>query len=479
MRGFKYAVFVCVFAIAKIGNAQQNFTLYSMPSIPQSNLLNPAQMPDCKWHVGIPALNSFYFQYANSGFNLNNIFNAMDRVNNDTSVLNLNKVLDIMDKKNYISFRVQQSWLSGGFKLLKKHYFHISVQEKINVGFSIPKDLFRFAIDGNGGANLGQTFDFDFKVSAVHYREYAIGYAYNLMDKLTVGGRLKYLQGLNIAETKSAVVSLTTNPQDFSYDVRSKIELNTASSLGSLNVTDSNNNFKPDARNFFRTKNKGMGLDLGAQYQFSDRISFSASLLDLGFITWKQNTWNVFSENPNAVYHFDGIHFNSGDTSVSDPGQLATNTVDTLKKVFHLKTGSYQFTRSLSTEFFLGANYTISKRLKTGALFYGDFFNRRFYPGLTLNLNYKLGKALSFNFTNTIYNRSWINPGLGVSVNAGAFQMYSVMDNFLFPVMISSLRTFSWRFGSNIAIGRKRLNPKKSKAQDTGGDPAGTDPSRL
>jgi hypothetical protein len=52
------------------------------------------------------------------------------------------------------------------------------------------------------------------------------------------------------------------------------------------------------------------------------------------------------------------------------------------------------------------------------------------------------------------------------------------MDNVLFPFAISSLKTFSWRFGSNLTFGRERLKPKKSKP-DGAEKPADIDPNSI
>lgn len=464
MKSCKSFFTLMALACAGFASAQQNFTLYNMPSIPQRNLLNPALVPDCKWHVGIPAMNSNYFQFSTGGFNLRKVFNAMEPVTSDSSVLNLNRLLDIMSKKNYIALKAEVSWLSGGFKL-GNHYFHASVQEKAQVRISLPRDLFRFILDGNGGPNLGQTFQFHFKADAIHYREWAVGYAYNLGDKLTIGGRVKYLQGFNIIETQHADVNLTTSPEDYSYLVNANFQLNTASSFGKIIPTDSNgkNSFKP--KSLMQTHNHGMALDLGFNYKLNDKWSFNGSILDMGFIHWNQNVVTIASRDPNAKYKFDGIHVNSVDTN-SSVDQYLKNVGDSLAKVFKVDTVHRAFNSGLSTEFFLGTNYVVNNRLVAGALFYGDFYNRHFYPALTLNANYKVGRALSVNISNTMYNRGWLNVGLGVSVNAGAFQIYSVMDNFLFPFTITTLHNMSWRFGSNITIGRERLKPKKIKHPD-------------
>lgn len=465
-----------ILSILLVGNvqAQKNFTLYPMQSIPQSNMLNPASVPDCKWHIGIPALNSTYLQYSNGGFNLNKFFGAVEPINADSTVLNLNKMLDILSKKNYISVKFEQSWLQGGFKFLN-HYFHFSMIEKAGIQVSLPKDLFRFVIDGNGGSNLGETFSFGPKANAIHYREYAIGYSYKLPMNLRIGGRIKYLKGYNVLDTRSSTLDITTNPNDFSYNLQANVRINAASTYADFFTSDSNRaNLGP--KNFFNSRNNGMGLDLGVTWQFNEKLTLSASLLDLGYIHWNQNVSNIVSKNPNASFHFNGIHTSSSDTN--DLNQYIQNLGDTLEKVFGLENRHEQFNTALSTEFFLGAQYMLTKRIRTGALFYGDFYNKRFYPGLTLNMQYKLARSLSFNFTNTMYNRSFFNIGLGCSLNVGPWQVYSVMDNLLAPIALSSLKTFSWRFGSNLTFGRERVNKKKPHKGDNG-EGISTDPGTI
>lgn len=435
--------------------AQQNFTLYPMQRIPQSNLLNPAQTPDCKWHLGIPGLNSNYFHYSNGGFNFNQILDATEPLNGDTLTLNLNKVVGLLSEQNYIALKAEFSILSGGFKT-GNHYFHFSATEKAAFRISLPKDLFRFVIDGNGGANLGETFHFRFKTDAIHYREYAMGYAYNLEDKLSIGGRFKVLKGFNVLNTKTADINITTDKEDYSYLINANVELNTASTIGRIIQTDSGQqwadfDFNSHLRN---SKNSGVAFDLGFQYQFNDKLSLSGSVIDMGYIHWNKNAVGLKSHDLSAEYKFDGIHVNGSDTS-TDFGQYMEDVADTLKTLFKLDTVEQEFGTPLSPEFFIGAQYSLNEKLTVGGLFYGDFYNRRFYPGLTVNLLWKASRAFNLNITNTFYNRGFLNPGIGGSLNLGPVQMYGVMDNFLLPFAFGSMKSFSIRAGMNLTFGRE------------------------
>ena len=49
-----------VFLLTKI-NAQQDFILYHMPSIPQITQVDPASMPDSKLDIGLPIIANLIF----------------------------------------------------------------------------------------------------------------------------------------------------------------------------------------------------------------------------------------------------------------------------------------------------------------------------------------------------------------------------------------------------------------------------------
>ncbi|MBL7812794.1 MAG: hypothetical protein JNL57_11270 [Bacteroidetes bacterium] len=451
------------------GNAQQNFTLYNMGSVPQRSWMNPALLPECKWHLGIPALNSLYVHASTSGFNFSNIWKATEIGIGDTSVLNFNKLLNVLDKKNYISVKVEQTWLHGGLRW-KNHYFNANITEKGAVKISLPKDLFRFVIDGNGGQNLGSTFHFDLGAQAIHYREFGFGYAYTYRDQITVGARLKYLRGLNVVDLNKANLSVQTRSGDYAWLLSSDVELNTASSAFRILNTDTTrpNDFN-GRRLYSGVRNGGLGLDLGATYKVTDKLSVNASILDIGFIRWTQNTGSWVSHDPRATFVFDGIHISSKDTN-SDFGQYIENLADSMIHTFRLDTLHRKFSTGLSTEFFIGANYKLMKKLELSALLYGDFFNKRFYPGLTLGMRYTPWRALSVNVTNTMYSNGWFNPGLGIAVKGGPVQFYTVADNFLAPVMLSRLRSMNVRFGINLVFG----HPSGTAPAKT--EPAETDP---
>lgn len=468
MRNFKRPLFLVLLVTAASWlTAQQNFSLYHMESLPQRSALNPALMPDCKWYVGFPGFNSLGAQVTNTGFNLKEINNAVE-VSGGETLLNLNKLLNVFSKQNYLSLKADQTWVNFGFSK-KKHFFTAAITDKAGIKLGYPKDLFRFIIDGNGGSNLGETFDFRFSADAYHYREYGVGYAYRLTDKLTLGTKIKYLQGTSRVELKDAYLKIRTRPEDYALEISGNYQLNVASSLGQI-ITADGSDLELDPRGFYKgIKNTGWGIDLGAEYTVMDKLKLSASLIDLGYINWKQNATSIVAANPNATFVYDGYKISSSDSSI-DPGEYFERIGDSLIGMFGSDTLRRSFRTALSTELMFGASYALRKNLKINALFYGDIYNKRLMGGLTLGLFWRPVKMFSVNINNTFYGRAWLNPGICMAFNAGAVQAYLAAENFLAPFTPGSARGAAFRTGINLTFGRtKNRGEGSGKPGNNGG----------
>ena len=105
----------------------------------------------------------------------------------------------------------------------------------------------------------------------------------------------------------------------------------------------------------------GMAIDLGATYKLNDEWTFSASLLDLGFISWKNTTKGTMSKD----FTFNGF----SDISVKDDGTDNNKKLDTqvdelvddladLAK-FDKAGEGLKRTTALAATLHLGAQYTL------------------------------------------------------------------------------------------------------------------------
>ena len=440
--------------------AQSNLTLYHMETLPQRLQANPAQDLDCQWYLGMPALSSIDFNFNSNGLALGKINDAfIPNSNSDSFTFDVTKLSSILEKETFINIGLNQDWINFGFRV-KDNLFTFNVTEKIKTRVSMPGDFFTFVFEGNGGPNLGKTFDFDWGVDVLHTREYAIGYQRSLLDdRLRLGGRLKYVYGLFAVNTEKNDLKFTTDPETFALNIQSDLKVNAASSY--MNVGPGT--VEPDPiKAVFGADNKGWGIDLGASFDVNDRLTLSASLIDMGQVHWKENTVNYKSRNPGASFEFRGIDIKDyfGDSAEYTGGLEELG--DSLLEVFALDSANQNFTTSLLGEFYIGGTLKITEKHKAGALFYGSFYNRKFYPALTLSWNSKFGRIVGLSASYTMMRGNFTNLGAGLSLNAGPEQIYFVSDN-LIGAATGNVRNLSIRLGWNHTFGRKKMEEKKNE----------------
>lgn len=435
--------------------AQSNYTLYNMKSIPQRLSVNPANKPDCKWYIGTPLVSSIGLDFVSNAIDIKKINNAfIPSPTGETYALDIASLTDILSRESYIGLNLNQEWINFGFRLGNNMFF-ANVTEKVKTRVNVPGDFFKFVFQGNGNQNLGYDFNFNFGIDVLHMREYAVGYNRDLLgDRLTVGGKLKYMQGMNILETKKNDLIFTTDPESYAYTLKADIEVNASSPLlGQINDADILE-FALGSPN-----NTGWGIDLGASFDVTKRINISASVIDLGQINWSDNVINYKSRNPGAEFEFKGLDVTDffGDSTGYSEGFQKLG--DSVISVFQLDSTNVPFTTGLMGDLYIGGTYSILKNHSAGILFYGSFYNKTLFPAVTLSWNSNFRRILGLSASYTLMRGNFANAGLGLSLSLGPEQFYFVSDN-LIGAGVGNYKNIGIRFGWNHVFGRKKLAKK-------------------
>ena len=406
-----------------------------MSRIPQVIYTNPAFIPDSRVNVGLPVLSSNYFSLGNSGFTYN-------------SLLDVDKMIQRMGTKNYLTSNIRVDLLSVGIGV-KENYFSLNVTEHVYAKVTYPKGLFQFIWEGNGEELLGTRADMDgLGFDFMHHREYALGFARNFSEKLTLGGRAKYLSGFQNIWTKTSKLGLTTDSTTYDITLDGAMEVNTSGINGIVG-----GEFDV-ATGLISAGNHGFAIDLGGSYKHNEKITFSSAILNLGFISWKNDVKNYKKDN--FKFTFSGVDLNnffSDDTAGEGSSQAI---MDSLEAAFKVNESSDAYQAWLNAKVLLGATYKLTKNHTAGALIYTEFAKGNIRPALTLSMNTKVQRWLSASLSYSVYNRSWANVGLGISLNAGPVQLYVVTDNILAPIVPQVVKNAHLRFGITTTFGRKK-----------------------
>jgi hypothetical protein len=212
----------------------------------------------------------------------------------------------------------------------------------------------------------------------------------------------------------------------------------------------------------------GLGLDIGATYDITDRIVVSAAITDLGFITWKKDVVNLKANNQFKFSGLNMLDFFNGTKTIDELGK---DYLDSLKNAFVVSNSKAAFTTYLPFGISFGASYNVTKQFSVGLLSYTRVIDKQLREALTLSANINLGNALSTSFSYTATNNRHDNLGAGLAFRAGIVQFYLISDRI--PVMWNKIKDknssvvipANWnivnlRLGMNLVFGNR--NKEKS-----------------
>lgn len=432
-----------ILAIQSIAFAQRNFTLYQFQNTHQSLYLNPAFRPNIKnYSSGAMGLTSIGISH--SGFVLNDLLTP--RPQDDSLEFNVQSALDAMDDVNSFGIDLQNELIGVGIRLKKMHLFFNSTM-KNQIAFFYPRDLFRFAFEGNGASFLGERASLDglgFKLNT--FIEYGFGANRSFLnDNLSIGVRAKVISGIYNAQTTRSELGLTTNDTTFAITIDGAFGMRTSY----LNPLLDRNYFE-GISNGFNFRNVGFGLDLGATYNFFDRLEVSASVIDLGFINWNANNRNFESETVN--FTFEGIDLNQ---FLSDTTNNYLNIIlDSVRGNFNGLEQGDPYRTSLNTRVFIGGRMKIAPALYANALWFNEFILGNYQAGLALGGTLQVKEAFTVSANYNVYGRWAQNLGVGVNFRFGGFQFFTMTDNLLGILNLSGSKNWHVNIGISASIGR-------------------------
>lgn len=379
--------------------AQSLNSAYFTDGYKYRHTMNPAFGND-QGYVAIPALGNINVRtQGNFGYNAI-IKNNPNPYGNKSLTTFLNPDIDLATAldgfskgNNRIIGNVGITILSAGFKAWGG-YNTIEINAKATFGVSLPYELFEFAKNtGNKSYDIG-----DINAGALSYAEIAFGHSHQLNEQLRIGAKLKVLLGAGRADVKMENVKadlsdanqwlITANAQadvsmkGFTYKQKEKeykLRPGTYQYVNDVKVSS------PGVGGF------GLGIDLGASYKLNDDWSFSAALLDLGFIRWSND---MQARNTSETFEFDGFH--DTDISKSSPKSMKNqwnNYGDQIADFAHLQDQGDQGGRTtgIGTTLNLGAEYTLPmyRKLSLGLLSNTRFQGKYSWTEARLSANWE------------------------------------------------------------------------------------------
>ncbi len=465
-------------------SAQNSQVLYFM-NLPQNHLVNPALKPSNSLYIGFPGLTSVNVNITNNFFKFSDVFTKGMRISESTIPFlspdfDRNKFLKGIKDRNYFEPQASVQLLGAGFSVGNDLYFFIDVTERAEANIVFPRDLVRLAFLGNE-VFAGQTFDLkSAKADFNGYHEFGFGASEKITPKLRVGAKGKLLFGIAAGSFSSNTLDLTVNG-DYTNTLNADMALNISAPI--IFQIDSEHHIEDVKFNEARfdenggwrqfiisTKNMGLGLDVGAVYEITNRIIVSAAITDFGFISWKSDLSNLSARSNIKLDGRDFVDIYDGNTTFAD---LAKGVIDSIGQSLIVSDSKASFTTRTPVGVSFGGQYLLNDKFSAGILSYSRIVGKQVKEALTLSGNMNLGSVFSASLAYTMCNHSYTNLGLGLAARAGFAQFYFLFDRI--PLKWSKAgqsgdavplpanwNTINTRFGINLVFGNR-----VSKSKDT------------
>ncbi len=474
--------FVIVIILSFNLKAQDN-TLYLMQGIPQANQLNPAYIHPCRVYVELPVISSVKLNIRNTGFGFHDAIHTGTGAQSGTYFLDLENLDKKLKRMNYARTDLDIDLLGFGFGL-KEWYFTFGIINHTELRISYPHDVASVK-DGNWNVAANEAIPVKLNGTGIDltvWNSIGVSAAKEIFEGLTVGARLKYLQGMANINTKRSELELNTTNNPISLEAMMNYKLNASfpvnlgyASNGLVNRVDFDNSFDNITGDFVFNGNRGLAIDGGVVYDLDESTQLTASFTDLGFIRWKKNVNNFKAA---GTYTFNGIDL---DQYQANPGQtdLLEALQDTLLMVFTAEGSSEKYFTATTVKIYGGVTRVIFPKLKAGAMTRIEIHDLRLRPSLTLSMQYSPVNSIGTSLSYTIMNNKINQVGAGLAFGNNGAQFYLITDNI--PVRFTretgsglmwpyNARMLSLRLGFNLLFGCSEKEVKKSRYKSGNND---------
>jgi hypothetical protein len=474
---------ILLLLVSMVGTAQQDLMLHGLTNVFQQVYVDPSSAPHRQLHIGLPVMSGISAQHRNTFLNPGRLL----QVEEGRQVFQTDRFLSEIENQNIFGFEISTELLSFGLPV-KDHYFHFSWRDRVSAYATLPGDLLRFPFVGNGDFDVtGNVLDFtDLALELNHYSEMAFGWQYAMDNGLDIGIRAKLLSGKENATTVDNNMRWVTDTETFAWDIQGNASLQTSGVVTLLDSLDDNSllengNF---GSYYFGFRNLGLATDIGVGYHFSEKLEARMSVVDLGFISWKDDVRNYDAVGGDLA--FIGIEvteaFIGQDSTFSDSLNVAVDRlVDRLGETIDISESEGSYRTSLRSRMFASVAYRLFDKDKTSAklslLMQAQFANGFSIPTMTAMYHQTIGKSIGATVSYSLMDGDWANIGMGLSVKGGPVIFYLTADNLLwsrftkfkigeenrfneYPAFSSNA---TLRFGMNLALGKQHKPIPRSR----------------
>ena len=462
--GVFFMMLVCTLS----ANAQFLRTSYFMEGTHYRQQLNPALTPT-KGYFNLPVIGAVNATVGSTSLGYQDIIDIIDDGDDFyTKPDFMNRLKD----NNKLNVNFSTEILSAGW-YKGKNFWSFNIGLRTDIGANLTKSMFTFLNEMDGIEDNWRNSNYDISNQQLNinaYAEVGLGLSRQINSRLTVGARVKALLGIGNMDLKLNNVAMNASlPSDArisqlqdpaylsglgvdditklrseieSYHANLAVDAHLESSFKGLNLK------KEDGQDYisdfeFESKDMGIagygfGIDLGASYKIMDNLTVSASILDLGFISWSKSSTQIANAKAAGI-DMKGSDYTSGIDPNDIPGSITAieNNIKNLQTdangymervsggdvldydMLQLRTEEASKSRKsrLASTLVLGAEYGFfNNKLAVGALSTTRFVQPDALTELTFSANYRPKSQFNVALSYSVIQSAGKSFGLGLKL---------------------------------------------------------------
>ena len=458
--GVFFMMLVCTLS----ANAQFLRTSYFMEGTHYRQQLNPALTPT-KGYFNLPVIGAVNATVGSTSLGYQDIIDIIDDGDDFyTKPDFMNRLKD----NNKLNVNFSTEILSAGW-YKGKNFWSFNIGLRTDIGANLTKNMFTFLNEMETVEENWRNSNYDISGQRLNinaYTEVGLGLSRQINSRLTVGARVKALLGIGNMELKLNKVAMNANlPNDAeitkwssesywssmtpsqaaqaaqelkdkfnNYHANLTVGAELKSSFKGLELKEEEG--KDYVTDFDFDSGKlgiagyGFGIDLGASYKILDNLTVSASVLDLGFISWSKSSTKIASANPDPIdikgsTYANMVDPNNPNTVMNAVNQLQNDAQGYMDRVTNGDVLDYDMLQLEVSDAKESRKSRLASILVLGAEY--GFFNNKLAVGVLSTTRFVQPDALTeLTFSANYRPKSWFNVALSYSAIQSAGKSFGL-----------------------------------------------------
>ena len=336
------------------------------------------------------------------------------------SEVSMDEFMSKIDKFNPVNESFDMNLFAIGFRA-KNTYHTLDFSVRGQANEYIPGDAFRLAKDLAAGTEKNNTYNLsNWSANINTFIQAAYGFSVKIKDVASIGFRAKFLLGAESVYSDLSDLRISFAQDKYTLNATGNVVVSPYLN----NMLEGNAGSTPNEilKPIFSTPSIGAALDFGFSVDFLKHFTFSGSVLDLGFISWKKSTLYDFNSS-NWELAYTKIEGEDGglDSSV---GQI-TSTIGEVAKAQNEYRHNLGFTTLLGLEF----RVPFYTRISFGVLGTHRYEGVHSWTEGRFSVNYAPFRwfSLSGNYAMSTFGESY---GAAVNLHPKGFNLFLGIDSF-------------------------------------------------